>query len=198
VNSPSSVTISGDIAALEELRTIFEARGVFARRLKVDVAYHSTHMNTAMEEYSASIADIEPQPPFKEQPAMVSSVTGSEVDTDLLGPYYWVRNLVSPVLFSDAVKELVVPAESDGKNTIDLLVEIGPHSALGGPIEQILSHHGIKNVGYASMLNRGDNSLDCSLKLASELFLQGVPFDVQRANGDAHCRFLTNLPPYPW
>ncbi|KAL8816739.1 MAG: hypothetical protein Q9223_004307 [Gallowayella weberi] len=198
VNSPSSVTLSGDVAALEELRAILDKRGVFARRLKVDVAYHSTHMNAAFDEYSAAIAGIEPMPSPTGQPIMVSSVTGGEVDAELLGPYYWVRNLISTVLFADAVKELVVPVDGDGKNAVDLLIEIGPHSALGGPIEQILSHHGIKNVGYISMLTRGENSLDCSLSLASDLFLHGVPIKVQNGNGDSQGRLLTDLPSYPW
>ncbi|KAB2571293.1 Highly reducing polyketide synthase curS1 [Lasiodiplodia theobromae] len=197
VNSPSSVTLSGDVAALEELRAILEERGVFARRLKVDVAYHSSHMNSAVGKYYASIADIEPAQPSAGHPVMVSSVTNSEVDAELLGPSYWVRNLISPVLFADAVKELVRPGD-DGENTVDLLVEVGPHSALGGPVEQILSHHGIKNVAYSSALTRGQNALDSCLKLAGDLFLQGAQFSVQNANGDSQCRLLTELPPYPW
>ncbi|KAK0507694.1 hypothetical protein JMJ35_009583 [Cladonia borealis] len=160
-----------------KLRVVLDKRRVFARRLKVDVAYHSAHMNSAFAEYSASIAHIEPAPPSLGRPIMVSSVTGSEVEAELLGPYYWVRNLISPVLFTYAIKDLVTPADGDGKNTVDLLIEIGPHSALAGPIEQILSHHGIKNVGY------------------NELFLQGVPLEVQKANGDSDGRLLTNLPP---
>nr|B3FWT3.1 RecName: Full=Reducing polyketide synthase hmp8; Short=R-PKS hmp8; AltName: Full=Hypothemycin biosynthesis cluster protein hpm8 [Hypomyces subiculosus]ACD39767.1 reducing polyketide synthase [Hypomyces subiculosus] len=198
VNSPSSVTISGDAAALEELRVILEEKSVFARRLKVDVAYHSAHMNAVFAEYSAAIAHIEPAQAVEGGPIMVSSVTGSEVDSELLGPYYWTRNLISPVLFADAVKELVTPADGDGQNTVDLLIEIGPHSALGGPVEQILSHNGIKNVAYRSALTRGENAVDCSLKLAGELFLLGVPFELQKANGDSGSRMLTNLPPYPW
>ena len=198
VNSPKSITLSGDIAALEELRVILEEQGVFARRLKVDVAYHSTHMNSAVGEYHSSIADIEPKEPRKGQPIMVSSVTTSEVDAELLGPYYWIRNLVSPVLFSDAVKELVTPSDGDGKNTVDLLIELGPHSALRGPVEQTLSHHGIKDVSCNSVLTRGENSLDCVLKLVSDMFLRGVPLVMQKANGDSHCRLLTHLPPYPW
>lgn len=198
VNSPSSVTLSGDVAALEELRAVLDKRSVFARRLKVDVAYHSAHMNAAFEEYSASIAHIEPAPPSTGRPIMVSSVTAGEIDAELLGPCYWVRNLISPVCFADAVKEFIAPADGDGKNTVDLLIEVGSHSALGSPIEQILSHHGIKNVGYKSVLTRGENSLNCSLNLAGDLFLHGVPIEVQIANGDSHGRLLTNLPPYPW
>ena len=198
VNSPSSVTLSGDVAALEEVRAILDKRSVFTRRLKVDVAYHSAHMNSAYKEYSTSIANVEPANPSVGGPIMISSVMGSEVDAELLGLHYWVRNLISPVLFADAIKEMVSPADGDGKNTLDLLIEVGPHSALGGPIEQVLSDHGVKNVDYKSVLIRGENPLDGSLNLASELFLQGVPLQVQKANGDSDGRLLTNLPPYPW
>ncbi len=155
-------------------------------------------MNSAYKEYSTSIANVEPAIPPVGGPIMISSVMGSEVDAELLGPHYWVRNLISPVLFADAIKEMVSPADGDGKNTLDLLIEVGPHSALGGPIEQVLSHHGIKNVDYKSVLIRGENSLESSLNLASELFLQGVPLQVQKANGDSDGRLLTHLPPYPW
>ena len=139
LNSPSNVTLSGDVAALEELRAILDERNVFARRLKVDVACYSAHINSTFAEYSASITNLEPALSFIGEPIMISSVTGSGVDAELLGPYYWVHNLISPVLFADAVKELVTPIDRDSKSAVDLLIGIGPHSALGGPIEQILS-----------------------------------------------------------
>lgn len=59
VNSPSSVTLSGDVNALEHIKNIFDAHKIFARRLKVEIAYHSAHMNRVFGTYSASIADIE-------------------------------------------------------------------------------------------------------------------------------------------
>ena len=202
VNSPSNVTLSGDVTTLEALRAILDERGVFARRLKVGVAYHSPHMHLCSGEYYAAIADLRHTPAeetVQQQPVtMVSSVLGYEVEAAELGPYYWVQNLINPVLFTDAVKELVSPADTNGETAIDLLIEVGPHSALGGPIEQILSSHGIKNVSYTSMLVRGQSALDTSMSLAAELFRQGVPINVSKANGDSHCRLLTDLPPYAW
>lgn len=59
VNSPSSITLSGDTISLEALRLVLDERGVFARRLKVDVAYHSSFMHPCSAEYAASIADLE-------------------------------------------------------------------------------------------------------------------------------------------
>jgi zearalenone synthase (highly reducing iterative type I polyketide synthase) len=41
VNSPASVTISGDTSGIDELQQILSSTGVFCRRLKVDLAYHS-------------------------------------------------------------------------------------------------------------------------------------------------------------
>ncbi|EPE35574.1 Thiolase-like protein [Glarea lozoyensis ATCC 20868] len=201
VNSPSNVTLSGDVVALEALRIIFDGLGIFARRLKVDVAYHSSHMHLCSAEYYASITDIEhyqEDSAQENQIVMVSSVTGTEIDHELLLPYYWIRNLVSPVLFTDAVKELVSPGDGDGEKELDLLLEVGPHSALGGPIEQILSSHGIENVHYKSVLVRGKNALNTVLTLADELFRQGVAVNISKANGDTNCRLLADLPPYSW
>ncbi|KAH8721624.1 KR domain-containing protein [Ilyonectria robusta] len=203
VNSPSSITLSGDVDALETLRALLEQRGIFARRLKVDVAYHSSHMQACSNEYRTSIQELDGQMSEEEaeEPiVMVSSVTGSEVDPEMLGPFYWVRNLISPVQFSDALKELVAPAgeESETGPAVDILVEIGPHSALAGPVEQILTHHGIKNVAYASMLTRGQSAVDTSMNLAAELFRRGVSVNVSKVNGDSHTHLLTDLPPYQW
>lgn len=120
---------------------------------------------------------------------MVSSITGEEVNPELLKLYYRVRNLVSSVLFSDALKELVSPAdEIDGKNAVDLLIEIGPHSAVEGPIQQITARYGIKNTGYMFMLTRGQSAVDTSLSLAARLFRHGVSLDTPKINNDSKLR----------
>ncbi|KAF1962478.1 hypothetical protein CC80DRAFT_499849 [Byssothecium circinans] len=206
VNSPSNVTVSGDSAHLEALEAVVQEQGLFARRLKVHVAYHSSYMHSCSSEYYASIEDIEfgivspTDDDAQSRPIMVSSVTGAEIDAKELGPYYWIRNLTSPVLFTDAIKELACPDRIEKPKTkdIDILVEIGPHSTLGGPIEQILTHYGIQNVAYMSALARGKNAIDTTLNLASELFRQGVDVNMSKANGDSNCYLLTDLPPYPW
>ena len=50
-NSPSSVTVSGKNATLEALRENVTAAGHFARRLQVDLAYHSELMDVIGQEY---------------------------------------------------------------------------------------------------------------------------------------------------
>ncbi|PSN68460.1 hypothetical protein BS50DRAFT_676305 [Corynespora cassiicola Philippines] len=198
VNSPSNVTVSGDVVTLDALKVVLDKRNVFARRLKVEVAYHSPHMHLCSGEYYASIADVGQETVERQPVTMISSVLGHEVEAEQLGPYYWVQNLINPVLFADSLKEMVSPAEANGEKVIDLLVEIGPHSALGGPAEQILSFYGINNVDYTSMLVRGQSALDTGMSLAAEFFRRGVSIDVSKANGDSHCKLLTDLPSYAW
>ena len=63
VNSPSNVTISEDVSALEKLRSTLAERNVSARRLKVEVVYHSAYMHSCSTEYANSVADLEPLGP---------------------------------------------------------------------------------------------------------------------------------------
>lgn len=111
---------------------------------------------------------------------MISSVTGSGVDAELLGPYYWIHNLISPVLFADTVKELVTPVDGDQERGRPVDWN-WPPQCVGWPNRADFVYS-IENVGYKFVLTLGENSLDSSLKLASELFHPGVPFEVQKVN----------------
>ncbi|KAK2003339.1 beta-ketoacyl synthase domain-containing protein [Colletotrichum falcatum] len=210
VNSPSNVTISGDAAAIEQLHEKLRGTSRFAVRLIVEVAYHSEHMETIFPGYVQSLSHIRPgagpTPDAIDEEAvtMVSSVEAAEIDPEALGAYYWGRNLVSPVMFSDALLQLVCPAaegpvNADGNtNDIDLLVEIGPHPALKQSIKEILAASGAKGVGYLSSLSRGTNDEDMALSLAGNLWTAGAAIDVSKVNGDSDVDMLTDLPPYPW
>lgn len=202
VNSPESVTLSGDMAGLKQLLPMLDEEKIFARMLKVDVAYHSHHMREVMSDLLGFISHIDGQQPLKQSAKMISSVTGSEINPEELGGLYWVKNLVSPVLFADALLELVTPVDpltnSVSDNTVDLLIEIGPHSALGGPVQQILNAGGIKNVAYGSVLKRGKNGEDTAFDLAADLFCKGASLSIMGVNEDVDCKKLVDLPPYPW
>jgi acyl transferase domain-containing protein len=61
VNSPSSLTISGDEEAIDELKAKLDEQGAFARKLQVEVAYHSHHMALVADMYRSFLADVEPK-----------------------------------------------------------------------------------------------------------------------------------------
>lgn len=206
VNSPSSVTISGDDSGIDELQAILAANSVFCRKLKVENAYHSHHMELVAEEYLQAIAHVKTQKPASNTVKMVSSVTGEIIDYEKLGPEYWVKNFVSPVLFSQAMTSLMSDdsrrrrRKRAGEVAFDLVLEVGPHSTMRGPIRQILQAQNTSSVIYHSILSRGDNDTKSALSAAGELFLQGVAVDVASVNllQKQHITPLRNLPSYPW
>ena len=201
VNSPSSVTISGDSTAIDELESLLKKDGIFARKLKVETAYHSPHMEMISVPYLQSMIDIQPQKAYPSR-KMYSAVSGELVEPSELGPINWVRNLVSPVLFYDALYDLLRPMEAGRRSSdtaVDVLLEIGPHSALQGPANQTMKKHGIKGVDYRSVLSRGKNGIQTALAAVGALFSQGLPVNVKEVNGDTDdARPLGDLPSYNW
>ena len=207
VNSPSSVTISGDVCALDQLDAILKAEGIFARRLKVEVAYHSHHMKAVASAYLGSIKDVTTQSSSADpEVKMFSSVTGDLVDSSLLNPEYWVANLVSPVRFSDAVHSL--SSHNPGKRRrrpasekfVDLWLEIGPHGAMGTPVKQTLDDI---TTEYLSVLQRGKDAIGTALTVAGEFWSRSCAIDLASTNTAEELdvdqpSLLTNAPTYPW
>ncbi|KAI9721418.1 MAG: Type I Iterative PKS [Chrysothrix sp. TS-e1954] len=204
VNSPSSVTASGDEEAISELENHLKARGVFNRRLRVDVAYHSHHMQLIAHGYRRSIGDI--LPILSSNITFHSSLTGQQIDHSLLTESYWVDNLTHPVLFSQALETIWKQSLQEPSTACDtiMLVEIGPHSALEGPIKQTLKtiSKSQQSIFYAPSLRRDSNAVDAMLQLASNLLARGAPVDMGAINfsypPEKALVHLHDLPTYPW
>lgn len=128
----------------------------------------------------------------------ISTVTGQAIDTKdgMLDAPYWRMNLESPVLFSTGVKTLLQSQES---STSTVLLEIGPHAALAGPLRQILKDVGREGVPYFSTVMRGEDESKTLLTTAGQLFSQGIDLRFDAVNpimGGG--QVLPNLPTYPW
>jgi acyl transferase domain-containing protein len=87
INSPSSVTLSGDDDAISELQDLIEQRQMFNRRLRVDTAYHSHHMNLVAEEYGQYIKTVKPRK--LSGASFHSSLLGRHSGTNILDALYW-------------------------------------------------------------------------------------------------------------
>ncbi|KAI8315598.1 Compactin diketide synthase [Colletotrichum sp. SAR11_59] len=114
VNSPVNVTLSGPVDAIEKLLSKLDSEEIFARKLSVEVGYHSKTMEAVASEYQQKIQDIHAPPQDGNKAsqklssiALYSSTTGELVPhLTMIDPAYWVRNLVSPVLFSNAISSV--------------------------------------------------------------------------------------------
>ncbi|KAI5217919.1 hypothetical protein AUEXF2481DRAFT_7276 [Aureobasidium subglaciale EXF-2481] len=202
VNSPESTTISGDLTAIVELEEMLKEDGRFARKLQVTTAYHSKHMTAIAELYESAIKDIELNT-SKSSVIMFSSVTGHHVEAKQLGPRYWVHNMVKPVEFSGAVHNLCHHTPSKGsrsrKPLVDVLVEIGPHSALQGPLKQIIKAESGKfaEVASISLLSRGRDARITTMEALGTLFQRAYPVNLSGCNGTSQAdAFLVDIPPF--
>lgn len=200
-NSPSSLTISGDEPAIAELEKVCQEKQVFNRRLVVDVAYHSHHMNLVAKEYRASLAHL--RAPVPTHIRFHSSLYGHLVDGTELQSNYWVDNLTCAVRFSEALESMLEPT-GEHKHGVNMLVELGPHSGLQGPIKQVLKAVGgsASKIPYASALIRKRDAVETALELAATLFSKGANLDFAAINFPTPpprpLTLLTDLPRYPW
>lgn len=203
-NSPSSLTISGDSIGIHMLENVIREQkpDTFNRRLQVDVAYHSHHMNLVAKEYKDSLEVLD-QPKSIGGTRFYSSLYGRQIEGIECDAAYWVDNLTRPVRFSEALNCMVRPASDEG-TAISMLVELGPHSALQGPIKQVLQAAGVgKDVSYSSALVRKCSAVDSALDVASGVIAKGglVHVDaINLPNGTDTCKasLLTDLPRYAW
>ncbi|KAG6353413.1 hypothetical protein INS49_005594 [Diaporthe citri] len=115
-NSPSSVTLSGDMAAIEVLEQKFNSRGIFARKLKVQAAFHSHHMVPLAESYGSLLVKNMNigQRSFSDSVKFYSPTSGSQIqDASLLGPGHWVENMLVPVHFTQSFSNMLLTENLD-------------------------------------------------------------------------------------
>ncbi|CAG8902537.1 unnamed protein product [Penicillium egyptiacum] len=206
VNSPSSVTLSGDVPAIVEAEKMIKADGHLAKRLGVNRAYHSSHMKAVSKLYRHLLKDIYPLPESSGGPKMFSCVTGTLINNCDLGGNYWVTNLLSQVKFTQALGGLISHSKSGRVNHrkgycyVSLMLEIGPHGAMQGPIKQNLKATGAKCTSV-SVLDRKEDAAHSLLEAIGVLFQHGYDGDIAAANrpgADISPRLLVDLPPFPW
>ena len=188
-NSNASVTISGDRTAVEESMDSLKQSypDVFVRQLRVPIAYHSHHTASVGNLYKSLV-----EPHLSSKPPLIpfySTVYGRQVrESKALDARYWQLNIEHPVLFRTAVSQML----ADMPNTAHL--EIGPHSALAGPLRQIYKETNL-SAPYASLAERGEDASQVFLSAIGNLFCFGISPQVPISK-DAYT--LPDLPTYPW
>ena len=207
INSPSTMTLSGDEDAIVELKDRLTERKVFARQLQVGQAFHSHHMYPLAAGYQKALNS---HPAFTTQSArlrMFSSVTARVANPSKMDASYWTANMTGTVRFSDALTGILLD-DADGQN-VDVLVEIGPHPALKGPCRQVVQSLKLE-IPYLASLTRGMPDYESLLSMAGQLYMHGYPVDLVAANSDhfigkgglitaSHTGHkLKTLPSYSW
>ncbi|KAK7418008.1 hypothetical protein QQZ08_011405 [Neonectria magnoliae] len=213
-NSPGSVTMSGSEQDIVSLKQVLDQFSVFARLLKTGKAYHSRQMDAVAPLYAdlylKAHQGLEERHLSWRRPlvGMVSSVTGSKVEASELSIAYWCDNLRNRVLFNTALATMGEPTSDFSR--VNILIEIGPHAALGGPVKQVVQSNGYE-IQYVPSLMRNTNGAVALLKTVGELFNRGAdvdfglvnkigtsPFSSSSGKHGSTPRYLPDLPRYQW
>ncbi|GAA1300443.1 SDR family NAD(P)-dependent oxidoreductase [Saccharothrix xinjiangensis] len=186
VNSPRDVTVSGHAHALAALGEEARGRGVFFRDLELDYPFHSPVMDSLRGGLTDALTGLRTADC---RIPLVSTVTGAPVDGADLDAGYWWRNVRLPVRFADAVRVLV------GQQGCDVLVEVGPHPALGTYLRRVAADSAdpVALVPTTTRTMSGPDALD--LAQAHALAAGG---EVDRDAFFPRRGRVVDLPAYPW
>ncbi|GAA2400644.1 hypothetical protein GCM10010191_04790 [Actinomadura vinacea] len=126
VNGPNACVVSGPNPEVDALKAELRATGLEPTRLRFDGAAHSRLVEPAlpaMREAAARVRAGTPAVP------LISTVTGTAVDTELGTAEHWVRQLRHTVRFSQALRTTVETVGGSPDVPV-VLVQVGPGAAL--------------------------------------------------------------------
>ncbi|WP_456300568.1 tacrolimus type I polyketide synthase FkbC [Streptomyces tsukubensis] len=173
-NGPSSTVIAGDAQAVEGVLARYETAGVRVRRIAVDYASHTPHVEAIENELAEALTGITARTPTIPWWSTVDSgwVTGPVDDG------YWYRNLRQPVALDTAITEL------DGS----LFIECSAHPVLLPAIDQERT---------VASLRTDDGGGDRFTTALAEAWVQGAAVDWTTVVPPTGVRLL-DLPTYPF
>ncbi|MFF0746329.1 type I polyketide synthase [Streptomyces sp. NPDC004111] len=180
VNGPASTVVSGDNDVLDAVLADFPQ----AKRIPVDYASHSAHVEEIKDELAEALAPVAPRTgevPF------YSTVTGTLTDTAELDAAYWYENLRRTVRFQDTVASLLDAGHS-------VFVESSPHPVLTIGVQDTADAHDTDVVATGT-LRRDTGDLGQFLRSLGGVSVSGVEVDWRAAFAGAGARQV-DLPTY--
>ncbi|XP_049273450.1 fatty acid synthase [Rhipicephalus sanguineus] len=177
-NSEDSVTVSGPADAIADLVKELRAEELFARVVNtMNVAFHSTQMQRVGPALLKECKQVIPEPKARGKHWVSSSVPESRWEEPIAqhcSAEYFVNNLVSPVLFCEALRH--VPRDA-------IVVEFAPHCLLLSILRRALGS-GASCVG---LMKRDTDNHSFFLGSLGKLHTLGVQLDPSAL-----------YPPVPW
>ncbi|MFD4529549.1 beta-ketoacyl synthase N-terminal-like domain-containing protein [Streptomyces sp. NPDC058470] len=182
VNGPNSTVLAGSEEDLTAIASLLRERSVTARFVPGDYAFHSPAMAPFAEELLGELGGLTASPTPE---AFVSTVWPDEPPA-MLDAAYWAANVLRPVRFWPAVRDLLEDRGAD-------FVEIGPHPTLVRPLTDALKSLRRQGVAVGSLRRDADGP---AVLLASLAELHCAGADVRWA--ELIPGRLTELPRHPW
>jgi acyl transferase domain-containing protein/NADPH:quinone reductase-like Zn-dependent oxidoreductase/surfactin synthase thioesterase subunit len=184
VNGPRMITIAGDAPVLERIAATLEAEGVFNRFVRVDVPYHSHHMEPLRDDLIATLGHVVGADAAI--PLYSTVTTRRESGRHLTGEY-WYANVREPVLFTKTIESML----DDG---YQLFVEVGPHPVLASGASDLFKKLGRDAFACGAMMRELPEQAAFNLTIG-QLAAHGVTPNLTMLFGNAA---FSPLPKHPW
>ncbi|WP_217360034.1 acyltransferase domain-containing protein, partial [Anabaena sp. UHCC 0253] len=183
-NTPNSIVISGEKAAIREICNQLEQQNIKTKYLKVSHAFHSPLMSPMLAEFEKIAQQITYNQP---KIPLISNLTGQKADATITTPKYWVSHISQPVKFADSINTLI-------ELGYEVFLEIGPKPTLLGMGRQCLED----NIGtWLPSLRPGIEEWQQILQSLGQLYIQGAEIDWLGFDAD-YQRKKIQLPTYPF
>ncbi|KAI9707913.1 MAG: hypothetical protein M1820_004332, partial [Bogoriella megaspora] len=200
INSPTSVTLSGDAQTMQGIEAKLQGDNIFVRKLNTGGnAYHSHHMVEIAYTYEELVTRA------------LEELKILALDRANLGPRTrWISTTTPQIRMKERSEALESIIEVD-KEVVDILIEIGPHPALQTPVKQIISGLQVNPNSraplYIPTLKRANDGMRDLLNLCGALFCLNYPVDLVAMNSTEliidknkttfqHGKVCIDLPPY--
>nr|ATY46595.1 polyketide synthase [Micromonospora sp. HK160111] len=184
-NSPSFNVVAGDPTAIDDLLNHCDNDGIRARRIPVDYASHTSHVEKLHPTLTTLLRHITPT---QAHTPFYSTVDQQFItDTTTLNAEYWYRNLRQPVQFHNAITDLA----HHGHHTY---IETSTHPVLTISIHNTLDQHP-QPTTTTPTLRRDHDTPHQILTTAAHLHTHGTPITWPTTTPPPH----TPTPPtYPF
>ena len=187
VNGPGSITVAGKN---EEIERFLKENPSNAKKLRVQCAFHTHHMDGIKVSFERSMAGVVTTKTRLKQVPFYSTVTGRRYDGEF-GTDYWWQNIRQPVQFQSAIEGII------NEEQPDVFLELGSSVTLLSSIRQITGNlrndSGINTIPSCQR-NRDDRvSL---LQALGSLYVAGK--SIKWENIAPKCAQWQPLPSYPW
>lgn len=167
--APTSTVVGGSVQAVQRLVATWQAEGLFAREVAVDVASHTSQVEPLLPELSERLAGVTAHKP---RIPMYSTVLLDPRESPVCDGPYWIDNLRRSVRFRPAVQA----ALEDGHR---VFVEISPHPIVTRAVLENAAATDFA-VRALSSMTRGEPMPNGLLNLVGAIHVAGsaINFDV--------------------
>lgn len=187
VNSPRSVTVAGDPAAIAAFAKAARRAAIATLDLHLEYPFHTALMDPIEGPLLRDLAKLEPGSgtiPF------ISAVDGARVPGQRLDAAYWWHNVRHPVHFDEAARV----AAAHGAR---FFLEIGPRGVLTKHVLDVLSDEASPALAMAALERTEQVDVDPVGRAVALALARGAAVDLNRLAGPDPGGEVA-LPTYPW